>query len=139
MCAYPEGHLFTYSFHMFKVRNILKLGSTIFGLSALLLLFLPNLFLELLNLNSDSDSLEWSMRMIGVTLVALAGNMWFNSENADDATVRKVAMVMAVSATSLGVLTLAIPSEKTLFTYLYAAIGFAFGAAYLLAISKKRI
>lgn len=79
------------------------------------------------------------MRMIGVTLVALAGNMWFNSENADDATVRKVAMVMAVSATSLGVLTLAIPSEKTLFTYLYAAIGFAFGAAYLLAISKKRI
>jgi hypothetical protein len=124
---------------MFKVRNILKLGSTIFGLSALLLLFLPNLFLELLNLNSDSDSLDWSMRMIGVTLVALAGNMWFNSENADDATVRKVAMVMAVSATSLGVLTLAIPSEKTLFTYLYAAIGFAFGAAYLLAISKKRI
>jgi hypothetical protein len=123
---------------MFKVRNILKLGSTVFGLSALLLLFLPNLFLELLNLNSDSDSLEWSMRMIGVTLVALAGNMWFNSENADDATVRKVAMVMAVSATSLGVLTLLIPAPISWFTIAYAFIGFVFGSAYVVSLITNR-
>jgi hypothetical protein len=124
---------------MFKVRNILKLGSTIFGLSALLLLFLPNLFLQLLALETDEQSLIWSMRMIGVTLVALAGNMWFNSENADDATVRKVGMVMAVSATSLGLLTLLIPTPISLFTVAYALVGFSFGAAYIVALLKNKI
>jgi hypothetical protein len=124
---------------MFKVRNILKLGSSIFGLSALLLLFLPSLFLQLLALDSDQQSLMWSMRMIGVTLVALAGNMWFNSENADDATVRKVGMVMAVSATSLGVLTLLIPTPISLFTAAYAMVGFSFGTAYIVALLKNQI
>ena len=123
---------------MFKVRNILKLGSTIFGFSAVLLLFLPNIFLDLLNLDSDSDSLVWSMRMIGVTLVALAGNMWFNSENADDAIVRKVAIVMAVSATSLGVLTLLIPSPISWFTSAYAFVGFGFGSAYVVSLITNR-
>jgi len=124
---------------MFKVRNILKVGSTVFGFSAALLLFLPNIFLELLNLDSDSDSLEWSMRMIGITLVALAGNMWLNSENADDATVRRVAMVMAVSATSLGVLTLLIPTSVSLFTVAYALVGFSFGTAYIIALLRNKI
>jgi uncharacterized membrane protein len=124
---------------MFKVRNILKLGSAIFGLSALLLLFLPSLFLQLLALDSDQQSLIWSMRMIGVTLVALSGNMWFNSENADDETVRKVGLVMAVSATSLGVLTLLIPTPISLFTAAYAMVGFSFGTAYIVALLKNQI
>lgn len=124
---------------MFKVRNILKIGSIIFGLSAFLLLFLPDVFLELLALDSDQQSLTWSMRMIGVTLVALAGNMWFNSENSDEDTVRKVGMVMAVSATSLGVLTLLIPTTISLFTVAYALVGFSFGAAYIVALLRNKI
>jgi hypothetical protein len=124
---------------MFKVRNILKLGSTVFGLSAILLLFLPGVFLQLLALDSGQQSLIWSMRMIGVTLVALAGNMWFNSDNADDAKVRKVGIVMAVSATSLGVLTLLIPTTISLFTVAYAMVGFSFGAAYISALIRNKI
>jgi hypothetical protein len=124
---------------MIKVRNILKLGSTVFGLSALLLIFLPSLFLQLLALDSDQQSLIWSMRMIGVTLVALAGNMWFNSENSDDDTVRKVGIVMAVAATSLGVLTLLIPTTISLFTVAYAMVGFSFGAAYIFTLLRNKI
>jgi hypothetical protein len=77
--------------------------------------------------------------MIGITLVALAGNMWLNSENADDATVRRVAMVMAVSATSLGVLTLLIPTSVSLFTVAYALVGFSFGTAYIIALLRNKI
>ena len=121
------------------MRNILKLGSTIFGLSAILLLFLPGFFLELLGLDSEVQSLIWSMRMIGVTLVALAGNLWINSENADDAAIRRVGMVMSVSATALGVLTLLIPTSISLFTFAYAMVGFGFGSAYIVALLRNKI
>jgi hypothetical protein len=90
----------------FNIRTILKTGSTVFGLSALLLVCLPNLFLDLLGLDGNFEPLIWSMRMIGITLVALAGNMWMNSSQTDKRNLHKTAMVMTVSATSLGLITL---------------------------------
>ena len=36
---------------------------------------LPPLFIDLLGLES-SDALDWSVRMIGVTVFALGGNQW---------------------------------------------------------------
>ena len=68
---------------MFGIRKTLRLGASVFGLSALLLLFMPRLFLDLLNMASKNESLVWSMQMIGITLVALAGNMWVNSKNSE--------------------------------------------------------
>ena len=122
---------------MFRIRTILKAGSTVFGLSAVLLVAAPGVFLDLLNLDSLSEPLQWSMRMIGITLIALAGNMWINSTNPSDESVRRVGTLMAVAATSLGVLTLLIPAELTWFTYLYAAVGFSFGLSYLIALLRK--
>jgi len=119
-----------------SIRKTLKAGSLVFGASALFLLVLPQLFLDLLGLDS-SDGLVWSMRMIAITLFALAGNMWNNSENSSDAGVAKVAKVMCVSATALGVLTLMIPVQLTWFSYVYAAIGFGFGLSYLINILRK--
>ena len=118
------------------IRKTLSAGSLVFGASALFLLVLPNIFLDLLGL-ADSDVLVWSMRMIAITLVALAGNMWNNSRNSSDRGVGNVAKVICVSATGLGVLTLLIPGEITWFSYLYAAVGFGFGLTYLINILRK--
>lgn len=58
-----------------KLRTVLRLGAIVFGLSAIALVVTPNLFNQLLGLTSTPD-LKWSMRMTGITLVALAGNMF---------------------------------------------------------------
>jgi hypothetical protein len=116
----------------------LTLGATVFGLSAVLLIALPEFFLDLLALDYQSDALVWSMRMIGVTLVALAGNMWVNSTNADDRAVRRVGLVMAVAAGGLGVVTLVIPVALSWFTLLYATVGFAFSVTYVFFLFQSR-
>jgi hypothetical protein len=119
-----------------KLRIVLRAGAVVFGLSALALVVAPTLFNELLGLVSTPE-LEWSMRMTGITLVALAGNMFSHSTKGTDASVLLTAKVMAVSAFALGVLTLLIPTEFTWFTIAYAVVGFGFSAAYALVLARK--
>jgi O-antigen/teichoic acid export membrane protein len=119
-----------------RLRTILKFGSTVFGLSALFLLIDPTTFLELLKLES-SESLEWSMRMIAITLIALTGNMLSVSRFGSETSVLFSARVMVVSAAALGALTLLIPAEFGWFTIAYAAVGFLFSVAYLSALLRK--
>lgn len=119
-----------------RLRTILKIGSTVFGLSALFLLIAPKTFLELLNLET-SESLEWSMRMIAITLIALTGNMLSVSRFVSETSVLFSARVMVVSAAALGALTLLIPAEFGWFTIAYAAVGFLFSVAYLTALLRK--
>jgi len=119
-----------------KLRNVLRAGSAVFGLSAIALVVAPTLLNELLGLVSTPE-LEWSMRMTGITLVALAGNMFSHSTRGSDASVLLTAKVMAVSAFALGVLTLLIPAEFTWFTIAYAVVGFGFSAAYAIVLARK--
>jgi O-antigen/teichoic acid export membrane protein len=119
-----------------RLRTILKFGSTVFGLSALFLLIAPKTFLELLNLET-SESLQWSMRMIAITLIALTGNMLSVSRFGSETSVVFSARVMVVSAAALGALTLLIPAEYGWFTFAYAAVGFFFSLAYLTALLRK--
>ena len=119
-----------------RLRTILKFGSTVFGLSALFLLIAPKTFLELLNLET-SESLQWSMRMIAITLLALTGNMLSVSRFGSETSVVFSARVMVVSAAALGALTLLIPAEYGWFTIAYAAVGFIFSLAYLTAFLRK--
>lgn len=123
---------------MIGIRKTLKLGAVVFGLSALLLLVAPSFFLDLLLLDPASLALVWAMRMIGITLVALAGNMWLNSESSSEKRLIAVATVMAIAATGLGVLTILIPTQLSWFTYLYAAVGFLFGLNYLVCIIRRK-
>lgn len=123
---------------MFGIRKTLQLGASVFGFSALLLLALPEFFLDLLLLDASSAALVWSMRMIGVTLVALAGNMWMNSKNSNDSQVKNVGLVMAIAATGLGLLTVLIPAQIGWFTICYAAVGFGFGANYTVCLIRKK-
>jgi hypothetical protein len=127
---------FTSALTIKRLRTILKLGSTVFGLSAIFLLIAPKTFLELLNLETTA-SLQWSMRMIAITLIALTGNMLSVSRFGSETSVVFSARVMVVSAAALGALTLLIPAEFGWFTIAYAAIGFLFSVAYLSAFLRK--
>jgi hypothetical protein len=119
------------------IKRTLKAGSLVFGASALFLLIAPELFLDLLDLESN-DQLVWSMRMIAITLIALAGNMWQNSRLHNNAAGLKfVARVMLLAAAALGFLTIFIPSSLTPFTIGYAVIGFGFAISYLLNLLKR--
>lgn len=123
---------------MFGIRRTLRAGATIFGLSAIFLLALPEIFLELLGLDENDSALIWSMRMIGITLVALAGNMWANANTSNENRIRFVGRIMSVAALALGFLTILIPVEMTWFAILYAVIGFAFGLNYLVCLLRRK-
>jgi len=118
------------------VRQTLQTGSIVFGASGLFLLVLPTMFLDLMAL-SQSDEMSWAMRMIGITVAALAGNMWLHVQFADKKALRLVGRLMCASAAVLGVLTLLIPAELTWFTYAYAAIGFGFSISYGYNLVRK--
>jgi O-antigen/teichoic acid export membrane protein len=118
------------------LRIVLRAGSAVFGASALFLLALPALFLEILALPTGEDQI-WSMRMIAVTLVALTGNMLVVSLYANIKGVRFASRVMQIAAFGLGALTLVVPAELTWFTYLYAAVGFGFSAAYTVLLFRR--
>jgi hypothetical protein len=119
------------------VKQTLKAGSAVFGASAIFLLIAPNLFLDLLDLESN-DQMVWSMRMIGIILFALAGNMWQNSKMTNNAAgLKYVGIVMVLAATGLGFLTIFIPATLNPFTIGYAVIGFSFALVYLINLLKK--
>lgn len=121
-----------------KLRLVLRIGAMVFGLSAVLLVALPRFFTDLLGL-AGSSALDWSMQMIGLTLVALTGNMLVVSLHGTDRGVLLSGRVMQIAAFGLGVVTLLIPTGMNWFVILYAVVGFGFSAAYtffLLAKSK---
>ena len=118
------------------IKNTLKAGSIVFGASALFLLIAPALFLDLLGAD-NSNSMIWSMRMIAITLLALAGNMWQNAKLNNAASLGFVAKVMFIAAAGLGFLTIFIPNELTPFAIAYAIIGFSFSISYLVNLIRK--
>ncbi len=122
---------------MRRLRFVLLLGAITFGLSAIALVVVPRVFTDLLGL-PGSEELDWSMRMIAITLVALTGNMLVNSIAGSNSAVLWSARVMQFSAFGLGVITLYIPTQMNWFVILYALIGFGFSAAYTVFLFQKQ-
>jgi hypothetical protein len=118
------------------IKNTLKAGSIVFGASAVFLLIAPALFLDLLGAD-NSNPMIWSMRMIAITLLALAGNMWQNAKLNNASSLGFVAKVMFIAAAGLGFLTIFIPNELTPFAIAYAIIGFGFSISYLVNLIRK--
>ena len=118
------------------IKNTLKAGSIVFGASALFLLIAPALFLDLLGAE-NSNPMIWSMRMIAITLLALAGNMWQNAKLNTASSLGFVAKVMFIAAAGLGFLTIFIPNELTPFAIAYAIIGFSFSISYLVNLIRN--
>lgn len=119
------------------LRYTLRGGAIVFGLSALALILAPGVFLDLLGIETTLP-LTWSMVMIGITLVALCGNMAVVSITASDGGVRSAAVVMLFSAAGLGMVTLLIPVAYTWFTLLWAGIGFGFSLLYLVGLLRAQ-
>lgn len=118
------------------LRWVLRAGAAVFGASAVVLLVAPAFFLTLLALPATTD-LEWAMRMIAITLVALTGNMAVVSFSASDRGVLMASGVMLFAAGALGFLTLMIPADVTWFTVVYALVGFGFSSAYLVGLALR--
>lgn len=120
------------------LRYTLRAGATVFGLSAIALILAPGFFLELLGLDSGAP-LVWSMVMIGVTLIALTGNMAVVSFTASDRGVQAASIVMMLAAGGLGVTTLLIPVPFTWFSMVYALVGFGFSTAYVVGLTRASL
>jgi len=120
-----------------KVKTVLLAGGLVFGVSAVVLVLAPNYFISLLLLTPE-PGLTWSMRLMGITLIALSGNLIGISIWGSPRLLTYVGDVMLVSAALLGVLTLLIPAKLGWFTLLYSAVGFGFSAAYAMALLNQR-
>ena len=120
------------------LRYTLRAGATVFGLSAIALILAPGFFLELLGLDTSAP-LVWSMVMIGVTLIALTGNMAVVSFTASDRGVQAASVVMMLAAGGLGVTTLLIPVPFTCFSVVYALAGFGFSTAYVVGLTRASL
>jgi O-antigen/teichoic acid export membrane protein len=120
-----------------QLRLVLRTGALVFGLSALALIAIPTVFNSLLGL-ATTPELEWAMRMIGITLVALAGNMFSVASRGSDASVLFSGRVMLISAFGLGVLTLLLPVTLNWFAIAYSLVGFGFSAAYAVVLLGAR-
>ena len=118
------------------IRKVLLAGSLVFGLSAIVLIAVPRMFNDLLWL-SNNPELDWAMRMIGITLVALAGNMYSVAKHGTDKAVLFSGRLMLVCAAGLGVINLTIPTNGSWFAQAYAMVGFGFSAAYAWALTRK--
>ena len=118
------------------IKQTLKAGSIVFGLSAIFLLVAPGIFLDLLGVTNNTEMI-WSMRMIAITLVALAGNMWQNSKLNNATALGYVGRVMFIAAAGLGFLTIFIPAPLTPMAIAYAMIGFGFALSYLINLIRK--
>jgi hypothetical protein len=118
------------------IRKVLAAGSLVFGLSAIALIAVPRAFNDLLCLPNNPE-LDWAMRMIGITLVALSGNMYSVSKFGTDKAVLISGRLMLFSAAGLGVITLTIPTNGSWFAQAYALVGFGFSAAYAWALTRK--
>lgn len=123
---------------MHAIRLILRTGATVFGGSAVPLLFAPGFFADLLGLEA-TPGVAWSLRMTGITVLALAGNMAINSLQENPRQVQRAGIVMLIAAAGMGVITLTLPGGLTWFGWLYVALGFGFSAAYAVALLRARV
>ena len=120
------------------LRYTLRVGASVFGLSAIALILVPSFFLELLGMEA-TPSLVWSMVLIGVTLVALTGNMAVVSFTATDRGAQAASVVMMLASGGLGVTTLLIPVPLTWFSIVHALIGFGFSTVYVVGLTRASL
>ena len=88
------------------------IGSIVFAISAIVLLFDPITFINYIGLTSD-DTLVWSFRLMGLVLIALATHMATTSRHAADPAFRRAATLMVLVSGGLAVLTYLAPGAAT--------------------------
>lgn len=121
-----------------RVGMILRAGAVVFLLSSAVLIAAPITFLDFLSLPNSSLELQWAMRMIGVTLLGLAGFMLMAAGNFAERALRQSALLMISVSLGLTVLTFTTPGEMSLGKVLYMVLGIGFALAYAWALRGYR-
>ena len=118
------------------IRLVLSVGSAFFLVAGALLFLLPDSFSTWIGLVS-SDEVAWAMRMLGVTLLALAGLMWL-VRRAKDHPVLGAGAVMMVASALRTALTVTLPGEWTPLRWALLGAGAVFALAYLALLMASR-
>ena len=119
-------------------RLVMVIGSIVFAISAIVLLFDPITFINYIGLTSD-DTLVWSFRLMGLVLIALATHMATTSRHAADPAFRRAAILMVLGSGGLAVLTYLAPGAATSGRWVFVGIGAGFSALYMITLPIKSI
>jgi hypothetical protein len=121
-----------------RVGMILRAGAAVFLLSSAVLIAAPVTFLNFLSLPTSTLELEWAMRMIGVTLLGLAGFMLMAAGNFAERALRQSALLMISLSLGLTALTFSTPGEMGVGKIVYLVVGTGFALAYAWALRGYR-
>ena len=118
------------------IRSVLAVGASFFLAAGVLLLFVPDSFGGWIGLEG-SDAVAWTLRMLGVALLALGGLMWL-VRRAKDHPVLGAGAVMMVASALLTALTVTLPGEWTPLRWALLGAGAVFALAYLGLLMASR-
>ena len=121
------------------IRVVLAVGSLVFLLSAIVLVVSPRSFAAWLGMTTVEEVL-WTLRILGVALFGLAGQMWL-VRRAGDHPVLGAAAVMVLVSLAMSVLVVTLPTTGwTPLRWAYLGVGLVFALAYaaLLALSRRQ-
>jgi hypothetical protein len=118
------------------IRSVLAVGASFFLAAGVLLLFVPDSFAAWIGLEG-SDAVAWTLRMLGVALLALGGLMWL-VRRAKDHPVLGAGAVMMVASALLTALTVTLPGEWTPLRWALLGAGAVFALAYLGLLMASR-
>ena len=118
------------------IRVVLAVGASFFVVAGLLLFALPESFTSWIGLEPSAE-VAWAMRMLGVTLLTLAGLMWLVRRAKDHPVLGAGAVMMVASALLTG-LTLTLPGDWTPLRWALLGAGAVFALAYLALLVASR-
>jgi hypothetical protein len=120
------------------IRVALSVGSMFFAIAGVLLLAVPDSFAGWIGLE-PTDSVAWTLRMLGAALLGLAGQMWL-VRRAGDHPVLGAGAVMVVAGGAMTILTVTLPGDWTPMRWALLGVGGAFVLAYAgLLVASRRI
>ncbi|MBM3719012.1 MAG: hypothetical protein FJW51_00060 [Actinobacteria bacterium] len=122
-----------------RITLVLRVGASVFLLTSISLVAIPDIFLELLNLGADPNSSElWLIRMLGVALIGLSAFMLMGAGNFGERALRQAGLLMITLSSAFTGFTAFAPGSVNIAKIIYLAIGGAFTLAYLWALRGYR-
>lgn len=118
---------------------VLRTGASVFLLSSITLVALPEAFLRLLDLGTETNqAILWLMRMLGVALIALSAFMLMAAGNFSERALRQAGLLMMSLSLAFTALTIFSPGSWSPAKVAYLAVGVGFAVAYLWALRGYR-
>lgn len=122
-----------------RITMVLRTGASVFLLSSITLVALPEAFLRLLDLGTETnEAILWLMRMLGVALIALSAFMLMAAGNFSERALRQAGLLMMSLSLAFTALTIFSPGSWSPAKVAYLAVGACFAVAYLWALRGYR-